>query len=145
MARPMRAVLALVLVVAAACGDSTEAADVVVIGTADTEFGPVLTDTEGHTLYLLVTDRRATPTCTADCESVWAPILAGDTTNAAGDIDSGLFGTVAREGGPAQLTYNSWPLYRYRGDTAPGDIEGHGQLNVWFAIGLHGEAVGPTD
>jgi predicted lipoprotein with Yx(FWY)xxD motif len=142
------AALALVLLaMVAGCASSEEDSDPAGarLETAPTEFGPVITDQDGHTLYLLLTDRRSAPTCIEECTGLWAPAEYREGMSALGDVDASLIGSVTREDGLIQLTYNSWPLYRYRGDAQRGDIEGHGQLNVWFAIGAAGEAVGVTE
>jgi len=154
-ARPALAwpALALVALLSAACGSSSDDPDQatvdpdggVLIETAETEYGPVLTDGDGHTLYLLITDRRDVPTCIEKCTGLWAPAIYSATLTAGPGIDPDLVGFVTREDGVNQFTYNRWPLYRYRGDARAGDIEGHGRLNVWFAMGAHGEAVGPTE
>jgi predicted lipoprotein with Yx(FWY)xxD motif len=136
---------------AAGCGSSGDGdaalptPDPVLLLSGPSEFGEIVTDEEGATLYLLVGDRRATPTCVGDCEGVWAPLPGDGPVEAGEGVDPRLVGSVERQDGTAQVTYNGWPLYRYRGDAGPGDLEGHGQLNVWFAIGVHGEAVGITE
>lgn len=135
------------LSILAACGNSDGGTDPTdaQLETSQTEFGPVVTDQDGHTLYLLITDRRSAPTCIEECTGLWAPAEYQEGVTAVGDVDPTLIGSIAREDGLVQLTYNSWPLYRYRGDAQPGDIEGHAQLNVWFAMGAKGEAVGVTE
>ena len=123
---------------------TTEAA-VVGLATGPSPFGEIVVDGEGYTLYLLVTDRQSTPTCVAECEGVWAPHRADALGTLGSGIDPAMVGTVEREDGVVQATYNGWPLYRYRDDGAPGDLNGHGQLNVFFALGPHGGTVGVTE
>lgn len=137
------AIVAFVLLVAA-CGSDAGVGEAGLVST-NTEFGPVLTDGDGHSLYLLITDRRGDPTCIEECTGLWAPAEFAEGLEVAAGIDAELVGSVTRPDGLVQLTFNDWPLYRYRGDAEPGDIEGHGQLNVWFAIGVDGEAVGVTE
>ena len=33
----------------------------------------------------------------------------------------------------SEVTYNSWPLHRYAGDSGPGQVMGQNIANVWFA------------
>lgn len=33
--------------------------------------------------------------------------------------------TITRDDGSTQVTYNGMPLHFYKGDTAPGDMNGH--------------------
>ena len=52
----------------------------------------------------------------------------------AGDLPKEL-GTVENpESGEMRVTYDGWPLYRYVGDTAPGQATGEGVGDVWFVI-----------
>ena len=45
-----------------------------------------------------------------------------------------LLGTLTRDDGTVQVTYNGWPLYHFSGDTAPGDTNGQGLEGVWFLV-----------
>ena len=49
-------------------------------------------------------------------------------------LDSGVFSTVARDDGAAQLTAGQFPLYYFSGDARPGDVNGQGSGNVWFVV-----------
>lgn len=155
------AVLAALIAVVASCGASTEVAPTTAAGGAGTTagttvdtlglttgpspFGEIVVDGDGYTLYLLVTDRQAQPTCVDDCTGVWAPHRAETLGSLGSGIDPAMVGTIDRDDGVLQTTYNGWPLYRYRDDGAPGDMNGHGQLNVFFALGPHGGTVGITE
>ncbi len=44
-----------------------------------------------------------------------------------------LLGTTMRTDGAAQVTYNGHPLYKFSGDTKPGDTTGEG--NTGFGAG----------
>ena len=33
-----------------------------------------------------------------------------------------------------QLKAGKWPLYRFAGDEAPGDVNGQGSGDVWFVL-----------
>lgn len=124
---------------------ATTAAPAVALTTGPSPFGDIVVDGEGYTLYLLLTDRQSAPTCVDECEGVWAPHRADALDTLGPGIDPTMVGTVAREDGVLQTTYNGWPLYRYRDDGAPGDLNGHGQLNVFYALGPHGGTVGVTE
>ena len=112
---------------------------------SETALGSVISDPDGFTLYLFVPDQRGTSTCDADCIESWPPVPSGDATAVSGSLDAKLIGSVTRPDGPPQLTYNGWPLYRFVGDTRPGDTNGHGQLNAWFALNSAGGAAGETE
>jgi hypothetical protein len=64
----------------------------------------------------------------------------------AGSGVTGQLGTITRDNGEKQATWNGHPLYTYVGDTAPGMNKGNG-LNLsgglWHEIVLSGKA-GPA-
>ena len=41
---------------------------------------------------------------------------------------------MARPDGAQQVAYKSRPLYRFSGDSKPGDINGDGVGNIWHAV-----------
>lgn len=108
------------------------------LGTGVTSVGTVVT-TDGFTVYRFANDRNdpSTSTCTGDCAKKWPPVQ-GDGQPALQGIPSGLVGTVGRPDGTQQLTLNGWPLYRYSGDTRPGDVKGEGVGGTWQAMGVNG-------
>jgi predicted lipoprotein with Yx(FWY)xxD motif len=102
------------------------------------ELGDVLADAEGRTLYLFEQDEGLTTACTGPCADNWPPLDAADPT--AGDgVDAALLETAATEIGENHVAYNGHLLYYFAGDTAPGEINGHG-LPGWFAVTPAGEA-----
>jgi predicted lipoprotein with Yx(FWY)xxD motif len=113
------------------------AAAAVSINTANVaSVGTVLADAKGFTLYHLKTETPGKIVCTGGCESVWPPVLlpAGAASAMAGMGLHGGLGTIKRPDGSTQVTYKGMPLYRYSGDTAPGQDNGQGIENVWFAV-----------
>ena len=50
-----------------------------------------------------------------------------------------------REDDAAQVTYAGHPLYRYSGDTAPGDTNGNEVGDVWYAVNAAGEPAGEAE
>ena len=56
-------------------------------------------------------------------------------------IDPGRLSTLTREDGSTQVAYAGNPLYRYAPDQQPGDVNGHGFNDVWFALGPDGSAI----
>ena len=45
---------------------------------------------------------------------------------------------IERSDGSTQLAIGEWPLYRFSGDAAPGDINGQGSGEVWFVANPEG-------
>ncbi|GAB1509856.1 hypothetical protein [Actinophytocola sp. KF-1] len=98
-------------------------------------FGPVLTDQEGHTLYLFTLD-RSTPsksTCDGECAANWPPLLTTGAVTVTG-VDEKLVGQVRRADGTRQVTVGGWPVYTFTKDQGPRQTTGHGASGVWFAI-----------
>ena len=105
---------------------------------ADTGLGEVLVDGAGRTLYLFDADEQGASTCYDECAANWPPLL--DEDPAAGDgADDALLGTIEREDGQTQVTYDGWPLYHWIGDEQPGDVEGQGVQDVWWVVAADGQ------
>jgi predicted lipoprotein with Yx(FWY)xxD motif len=121
--------------------------DVVSVGSS-AEYGPILVDSEGHSLYLFMKDTQngGTSDC-ADvdgCTADWPPLLGTADPLAGQGVDQTLLDTITRDDGTLQVTYNGWPLYRFAGDTAPGDTNGQGldQYNgLWYLVAPDGKAI----
>jgi carboxyl-terminal processing protease len=107
----------------------------------DPEFGPYLVDGSGRTVYLFLTDRSSPGMCVGACLDRWPVVPAVDSLGSADGIDATLVGSFDRADAGAQATYAGWPLYRFAGDAAPGDIAGHGFGDVWFMVAPDGTAV----
>lgn len=104
---------------------------------------PILVDQMGRALYLFTTDMQNSgiSACTADCLAQWPPVIVAGAPQAGEGVDPSLLGTITREDGTLQATYNGWPLYYYSGDMAPGNISGQGMGGVWFLVSGTGNAV----
>ena len=109
---------------------------------ADSDLGPILTATDGMTVYLFVPDAQGTPTCTDSCAEQWPPVAVDDASQiSAGDgLDASLLDSVEHPEG-VQVTYNGWPLYSFAGDSAAGDTSGQGQGGVWYAVDPTGNPI----
>ena len=105
--------------------------------TAETALGEVLVDGDGLTLYMFDPDEQGPSTCDDNCAASWPPLLDDDPTGAEG-VDAGLLGTVERDDGSLQVTYDDWPLYHWAGDAEPGDVEGQGVQGVWWVLAADG-------
>jgi len=128
--------------------DSTEASDdteasegTAPVAVADTDLGEVLVDGEGLTLYIFTNDADGTPTCTDDCAATWPPLLVEEVPEGVEGIDDGVLDVVDDGAGGQQLTAGGQPLYLYSGDAAPGDVNGQGVGEVWFAVGPDGTPI----
>ena len=113
------------------------------IGVRPTKLGRIVVDAGGRSLYLFLSDTKGKSVCYDPCARVWPPaLIEGEPTPGPGIIARKL-STVARRGTRLrQLVYNNHPLYRVDADRKPGDTEGQGVFNTWFAVGSDGKQVG---
>jgi hypothetical protein len=80
-------------------------------------------------------------TCTADCAAAWPPLMVegNDQLIAAESLQERL-GTIPRDDGGLQVTFDGVPLYFFATDREPGDTLGHqtGEDWVWrlFLLGV---------
>jgi predicted lipoprotein with Yx(FWY)xxD motif len=98
----------------------------------------VLTDAKGLTLYWFAPDTPGKSACYGDCASYWPPVI-GDPS--AGPGVTGTLGTITRNGGGLQATYDGHPLYTYVGDSASGQDNGNNlNLNggLWHIVPVSG-------
>ncbi len=85
----------------------------------------ILTDATGRTLYYFKRDTATSVACTGGCTTTWPPLEVSGTPTA-----PELPGKLSVLEG--QALYNGHPLYRYGGDSAPGDAKGQGIGGNWF-------------
>lgn len=104
---------------------------------------PFLVDNEGRVLYVYTQDTQnsGASACTGDCIVNWPAVVASGTPVAGEGVDNAMLGTITRDDGTMQVTYNGWPLYYYAGDAAPGDITGQGMNDVWYLVSGTGTAI----
>jgi len=95
------------------------------------EFGPVLTGTNGMTLYVFDRDEPGVSNCTGRCAEIWPPLLLEEGDPVAPDGLAGTLSVIIRPEGSRQVAYNDRPLYFYIGDSQPGDTTGEGVGGVW--------------
>lgn len=94
-------------------------------------FGKVLADGQGRSLYFFSLDAKGGSNCSGDCLGVWPVFHTAELTLDAG-LESGDFGSIAREDGTMQTTYKGWPLYYYASDGQAGDVQGDGINGLWY-------------
>lgn len=120
---------------------SAAAGGAVTVMVATTDLGDILVDGEGRTLYMFKPDEAGTPTCYEDCEANWPPLtVTGEVTVGEG-LDAATFTTIARTDGSMQVKAGNWPLYYFKNDAAPGDINGQDINDVWYVVSPTGEPV----
>jgi predicted lipoprotein with Yx(FWY)xxD motif len=91
------------------------------VGAADSQYGNILVDGKGFTLYLFTRD-DARSRCYGACAAAWPPLLTRGEPVATGGARTHRLGTVKRRNGDVQVTYAGRPLYYYVGESQPGQI-----------------------
>ncbi len=100
----------------------------------------MLVDADGMTLYAFTKDTAGEPTCTGGCADAWPPALVEGELSV-GDLDASLFSTVENPAGGTQMKAGDFPLYRFAGDGAPGDVSGQGSGGNWFVVAPDGSLI----
>jgi predicted lipoprotein with Yx(FWY)xxD motif len=120
---------------------SPAAGGAVTVKVATTDLGDILVDGEGRTLYMFKPDEAGTPTCYDDCEASWPPLTVTGDVSVGEGLDAATFTTVARTDGSMQVKAGNWPLYYFKNDAAPGDINGQDINDVWYVVSPTGEPI----
>jgi predicted lipoprotein with Yx(FWY)xxD motif len=153
------ALLAALTVAVAACGGSDDAssgtaataaptttaaqgAGGTTVAVASSRLGDILVDGDGRTLYAFTNDKGDQSACTGACATNW-PALTGPATAGTG-VQASLLSTSMQANGRSQVTYGGRPLYHFAGDARPGDTNGQGVGDVWFALTADGDLVKET-
>jgi predicted lipoprotein with Yx(FWY)xxD motif len=76
------------------------------------------------TLYTFDKDTGGKSACNGQCTTNWPPLMAGSNAMAMGD-----YTIVVRDDGSKQWAHNGKPLYTWKNDKKPGDLEGDGFAN----------------
>jgi predicted lipoprotein with Yx(FWY)xxD motif len=109
--------------------------------TSSPQLGEILVDGAGYTLYRYdkdVAKPKPQSNCNEDCVMKWPPLIDTGNLKIEG-VDQALVGSIVRSDFERQVTVAGWPVYRFSGDTAPGDAKGHGAGNVWYAVTPQGK------
>lgn len=107
------------------------------------EYGQYLVSDDGRAVYLYFADSQGQSNCTGQCAEMWPPVLAENGKPQVDDpsIDQAKLGTIQREDGTQQVTYDGHPLYFYAEDAGPGEAEGQGVNNEWALVTTDGKPV----
>ena len=109
------------------------------VAVASSGLGDILVDAEGRTLYAFTKDKGDQSACSGQCADNW-PALTGTATAGTG-VQASLLSTAMQANGDSQVTYSGRPLYYFAGDAKPGDTNGQGVGDVWFALTADGQLV----
>jgi predicted lipoprotein with Yx(FWY)xxD motif len=108
---------------------------------AESDFGPMLFDSNKQAIYVFERDSRNETVCYGECAEAWPPVYTKGAPQAAKGVKASLLGTVERRDGRRQVTYAGKPLYFYAHED-PGVVLCHNvNLNggYWWAVGADGK------
>lgn len=119
------------------------------IATNKANAGEFITDSQGKSLYAFDLDKDKQSNCTGQCSELWIPLTvsSGQVPTVTGDAQSSLLGTIQRNDGTTQVTYNGQPLYYYSFDKMKGDTRGQGVNSDggnWFLVKPEGAKLIPA-
>jgi predicted lipoprotein with Yx(FWY)xxD motif len=96
------------------------------VKTRQGSLGTYLVDGHGNTLYRFMKEKTRKSRCSGACAQFWPPLIARHGVRAGAGVKASKLSTSRRSDGRRQVVYAGHPLYRYSGDSAPGDTTGEG-------------------
>jgi predicted lipoprotein with Yx(FWY)xxD motif len=110
--------------------------------------GRFVVDGRGRTLYEFEKDSSRRSACSGACAHNWPPVLTSRRPAVGAGLSASKAGTIRRANGRLQATYGGHPLYRFVGDSAPGDTNGQ-DVNAfgakWYVVAASGAKIDPDD
>ncbi|MEU3855235.1 hypothetical protein [Streptomyces sp. NPDC029554] len=122
-------------------GTAGKGASTVSVKLGDSEYGRILVDQAGHTLYAFTKDRAGVSNCGAECIAVWPALTTRSEPKPGEGTQKSLLAKTELTKGVTQVMYDKWPLYYYVGDAVAGDVNGQGVDGEWFVVGADGKLV----
>ena len=107
----------------------------------DPNFGEILVDGEGMTLYIFTKDEPDKVNCAGECLEKWPPLLTEGNPTLGEGVDAAMVGTADMPDGTKIVTYNHMPLYYWWKDAKPGDTDGQDVGEVWYVVSPAGEMI----
>jgi predicted lipoprotein with Yx(FWY)xxD motif len=108
------------------------------------DYGRILADGRGRALYLFTSDRGHGSRCSGDCATAWPPYVVKAAPTAISGAKPGLVGITRRSDRRLQVTYAGHPVYYYRGDRSPGEVNCQAAVEFggyWYVLRSNGKAV----
>ncbi|MEE1941006.1 hypothetical protein V1L54_16620 [Streptomyces sp. TRM 70361] len=113
----------------------------IAVQVVESDLGRILADSSGRTLYAFTKDKDGASNCDADCVAEWPALISPGEVTAGKGVDKSLLRQDRQGGGISQAVYGEWPLYYYVGDAGPGETNGQGLDDEWFAVAPDGKLV----
>jgi predicted lipoprotein with Yx(FWY)xxD motif len=117
-------------------------ADGSLVDVGDSEFGKILVDDEGRTLYAFDKETTDRSECFGACAEAWPPFYTKGEPQAGKGVDKDLLGTTDHEGKDL-VTYDGHPLYYYV-DEGPNEVlcQGVDEFGgLWLVVSPNGAPI----
>lgn len=121
--------------------DAAAAGEATINVANDPNFGEILVDGQGMTLYIFTRDVPDKSNCEGECLEKWPPLLTQGSPTLGEGVDPALVGSAEMPDGSLIVTYNHMPLYYWYEDAQPGDVAGQGVGEVWWVIAPDGTVI----
>jgi predicted lipoprotein with Yx(FWY)xxD motif len=114
------------------------------VATTSSQYGTILVNGTGRTLYALSGDSSTKSICGSSCVAVWPPLTTSGAPRAGSGVDGSKLGTLMRSDGTTQVSYDGHPLYTFSGDSGSGQVHGEGITSfggTWYVVDAAGSPV----
>lgn len=115
-----------------------------VVQLGKTQFGRILQDKRGRTLYLFTKEKGSKSKCYGDCARAWPPLITKGEPRARDGAKQSKLGTTTRKDGKLQVTYNGHPLYFYVDEDEPDEVlcQAVDEFGgIWYVVDKNGNAI----
>jgi predicted lipoprotein with Yx(FWY)xxD motif len=139
-----------VTAITAASGSTSHSAAVkrAALALRSSSLGKHLVDSKGRTLYEFEKDSSRRSACSGACASNWPPVITSGKPSVGTGLKASKAGFITRSNGKRQATYGGHPLYRFTGDSKPGDTHGQDLMAFgakWYVLAASGKKIDPGD
>ena len=113
-----------------------------IVEVTDSEFGKILIDSDGRTLYSFDKETTDRPECFGACAEAWPPFYTKGEPQAGKGVKQDLLGTTDHEGKDL-VTYDGHPLYYYVNE-GPNQVLCQGVEEfggLWLVVAPSGEVI----
>ena len=113
-----------------------------VVALTDSEYGQILVDGDGRTLYAFDKETTDRSECFGACAEAWPPSYSEGGPRAGRGVEQDLLGTTDHEG-KQLVTYNGHPLYYYI-DEGPNEVlcQGVDEFGgLWLVVDPSGDPI----
>ena len=113
-----------------------------VVELTDTEYGEILVDSDGRTLYSFDKESTDRSECFGACAEAWPPFYTEGEPRAGSGVKQDLLGTTDHEGKDL-VTYDGHPLYYYVNE-GPNEVLCQGVEEfggLWLVVAPSGEVI----